>query len=191
MMTRQVPAAVILSLLPVLAVLVLVPGCREKVDTQRVYEPAHGFAPDLGGLQALWARQVLQQFAEGVDLDAAGLPVGVAPVAAMVSGTGRLRGTLEPDPADAPLNVMQTYRLRIVAASGGATVKVRLTDIAGGMPLHSHGLPTAPELIERAPGDFGLRGLRFTMPGWWQVMVAVEDGGRFDVLTFDVFVAPG
>jgi len=84
------------------------------------------------------------------------------------------------------LRQLQTVPVRIVDANGrpveGATIKVD-----GGMPQHSHGLPTQPQ-VNRYLGNgvYEIEGLRFSMGGWWEVKLAIEAPGGSDNVTFNL-----
>ena len=160
-------------------------GCEPAEPGTVVYESAHPLPEGLSGLQAVWARQVEQQLAAGLALDAAGLPADLRPAAMVTSSGGALRGTLIPGPSAARLNTMQQFRLSLEPDPAGATVA-----IAGGMPLHSHGLPTQPRVQRTEDGAYVIDGVRFGMPGWWQLVAGVEVDGRTELLTFDFFVEP-
>ncbi len=165
-------------------------GCEPEEPGTVVYESAHPLPEGLSGLQAVWARQVEQQLAAGLALDARGRPADLSPAARVTSSGGGLRGTLIPGPETARLNEMQQFRLSLepdpaTGAGAGATIA-----IAGGMPLHSHGLPTQPQVRRDADGAYVIDGVRFGMPGWWQLVAGVEVGGRTELLTFDFFVEP-
>jgi hypothetical protein len=56
------------------------------------------------------------------------------------------------------------------------------------MPEHGHGLPTAPRVeAAGAPGDYFIKGMKFSMTGWWVLKLDVRvPDGRADVITFNV-----
>ena len=84
------------------------------------------------------------------------------------------------------LRQLQTVPVLIVDAKGqpvdGATITVD-----GGMPEHSHGLPTRP-VVKRYLGNgvYEIEGLRFSMGGWWEVKLAIETPGGSDRVTFNL-----
>lgn len=86
------------------------------------------------------------------------------------------------------LRQLQTLPVRIVDAKGrpvdGATIA-----IDGGMPEHSHGLPTRP-LVKRYLGDgvYEIEGLRFSMGGWWELKLAIEAPEGADRVTFNLAI---
>lgn len=162
-------------------------GCDADEPSTVVYESAHPLPEGLSGLQALWARQVEQQLAAGMALDARGLPTSVRPAATVGSSGGTLHGTLTPGPEAASLNALQAFSLTLEADPAAAVTAIA---IAGGMPLHSHGLPTRPAVRRDPDGRYVIEGVRFGMPGWWQLVVGIDVDGRTELLTFDFFVEP-
>lgn len=91
------------------------------------------------------------------------------------------------DLAPLAVNKFHTWVLQVTTPDGkpvtGATVVVD-----GGMPLHNHGLPTAPEVTELGAGDYRVEGMKFQMSGHWTVTVKVDAGELQDAVTFDVMV---
>ena len=59
--------------------------------------------------------------------------------------------------------------------------------VDGGMPIQDHGLPTQPRVTrEIAPGYYLLEGLRFHMPGSWELVITIETGDARDVVVIDL-----
>lgn len=55
--------------------------------------------------------------------------------------------------------------------------------IDGGMPAHNHGFPTAPRVTEElAPGLYLLEGMRFHMPGEWEVRFRIKASNGVETL---------
>jgi hypothetical protein len=67
-----------------------------------------------------------------------------------------------------------------VWVASAAAPDVRLTDVAlavdAEMPEHQHGLTRVPRVERRADGSFRVEGLRFHMPGWWELLFDVTRG---------------
>ena len=84
------------------------------------------------------------------------------------------------------LRQLQTVPVLIVDAKGqpvdGATISVD-----GGMPEHSHGLPTRP-VVKRYLGNgvYEIEGLRFSMGGWWELKLAIDAPAGSDRVTFNL-----
>jgi hypothetical protein len=65
--------------------------------------------------------------------------------------------------------------------AAGAPIDAAEFEVSGGMPAHDHGLPTRPRVTTAlGGGDYLLEGLRFHMPGAWQVVVDVDAAGLQD-----------
>jgi hypothetical protein len=70
----------------------------------------------------------------------------------------------------------------------GAPVSGAVLMVDGGMPEHGHGLPTAPRAEPGgAPGDYVIKGVKFSMTGWWVLKLDVRaPDGRADKITFNL-----
>lgn len=78
------------------------------------------------------------------------------------------------------INTLHAWVLQVTAADGkplsGAVIEIR-----GGMPQHDHGLPTRPQVNAGAVGGtYRVEGLRFHMPGEWQVSISISVGTEAD-----------
>ncbi len=74
------------------------------------------------------------------------------------------------------INRIHSWRLQLIDAQDnpvtGATIQV-----SGGMPLHDHGMPTSPRVTaELVNGVYLLEGVRFHMPGDWEISIEVSHG---------------
>lgn len=78
------------------------------------------------------------------------------------------------------INQIHSWHIRILD-SNKSPVDVEQLSITGGMPDHDHGLPTQPQVTLRLEnGDYLLEGVRFHMPGRWQLTVTMEVNGTTD-----------
>ena len=61
--------------------------------------------------------------------------------------------------------------------------------IHGGMPQHQHGFPTHPR-VNKYLGDgvYRIDGIKFTMPGDWQIRINVKEETRRDRAVFNVVI---
>jgi YtkA-like len=88
-----------------------------------------------------------------------------------------------------PMSKVHQWSVHLSGAGGapvfGATIK-----IDGGMPEHGHGLPTAPRAeAAAAPGDYVIKGMKFSMPGWWVLKLDIRvPDGRTDKITFNLIL---
>lgn len=85
-----------------------------------------------------------------------------------------------------PVNQMHTWTLHIETAAGEPVEQAEIT-VDGGMPQHGHGLPTQPQVTQYlGDGDYLVEGMKFNMPGWWEVKFHISANGQSDSLTFNL-----
>jgi hypothetical protein len=97
-----------------------------------------------------------------------------------------------------------TYRARIdpiaagnlhswdlsVATAEGQPVEGAAMTMIGGMPIHTHGMATEPQIVAGAePGAYVIEGIRFQMSGEWEVTLGITAGPGTDSVTFPLEVA--
>ena len=102
------------------------------------------------------------------------------------ASTNRLyKATLQPAQA-LRLRQLQTVPVLVVDAEGRPVEGARIS-VYGGMPEHSHGLPTRP-VVKRYLGNgiYEIEGLRFSMGGWWELKLAIETARGTDRVTFNL-----
>jgi hypothetical protein len=81
---------------------------------------------------------------------------------------------------------LQTVPVLITDPAGRPVEGVKLS-IDGGMPEHSHGLPTQPRMGRSlGAGVYELEGVRFNMGGWWELKLAIESPAGADNITFNL-----
>ena len=69
----------------------------------------------------------------------------------------------------------------------GEPVTGAMIMVDGGMPAHGHGLPTKPEVTgEKERGVYLVEGMKFTMPGWWEVEFHLKSKEKEDRVTFNL-----
>lgn len=103
-----------------------------------------------------------------------------------LSATGAYRVTLTPGLEPVPVGQMHTWMANVTAPDGGTLDDVAVT-FDGGMPQHGHGLPTQPQVTGRTEdGAFVVDGVKFNMPGWWEIKLHVEGPAGADVATFNL-----
>lgn len=88
-----------------------------------------------------------------------------------------------------PIPMFKVHRWKVhVASADGKPVTGATLKVDGGMPEHGHGLPTAPRATPAAtPGDYVVNGMKFSMPGWWELKLDVRaPDGRTDQITFNI-----
>ncbi len=84
------------------------------------------------------------------------------------------------------INKMHGWEI-LVKNQDGAPVDGAEISIIGGMPMHQHGLPTAPRVTKNiGQGKYLLKGMKFNMPGWWELIVQIDAGKYQDHATFNL-----
>ena len=87
------------------------------------------------------------------------------------------------------INKMHAWEIQLRAPSGEAVSGARIS-VDGGMPQHGHGFPTQPRITrELGDGRYLLEGMKFNMPGWWEIKLKVEAASGTDVITFNTIIA--
>jgi hypothetical protein len=96
------------------------------------------------------------------------------------SGNFRLRHSSNLDPL--AINRIHNWVLEVETADGKPVADARIS-VVGGMPDHDHGLPTQPQVTRYlGDGKYLLEGMRFHMPGDWEILVTIETPGQRDVV---------
>jgi hypothetical protein len=84
------------------------------------------------------------------------------------------------------LNEIHSWTVHVETADGEVVEKAEIA-VDGGMPEHNHGFPTTPEITEElGGGDYLLDGVKFSMAGWWELKLAIDDGDQSDAITFNL-----
>jgi hypothetical protein len=88
-----------------------------------------------------------------------------------------------------PVGTFQSWTVAVTTPDGKPLEHADLS-IDGGMPQHGHGLPTRPQVSrELGDGRYLLEGMKFSMPGWWEIKLRVEGRDGSDRVTFNKVVA--
>jgi len=86
------------------------------------------------------------------------------------------------------INTIHSWQIRIID-SESKPVTMASVSIEGGMPEHDHGLPTRPKVTsEISPGTYLLQGVRFHMPGRWEIKFTIsrEDQQEFGMASIQL-----
>lgn len=83
---------------------------------------------------------------------------------------------------------MHKWRIQVLNPQGrpapDAVISVR-----GGMPEHDHGLPTQPQITDYlGDGYHRLEGVRFHMPGNWQLILSIDTGRTVETAVLEFFI---
>jgi hypothetical protein len=85
-----------------------------------------------------------------------------------------------------PVNQIHTWRVQVETADGLPLDQAEIT-VNGGMPQHGHGLPTRPQVTQYlGEGEYLVEGMKFNMPGWWEVKFDISANGQSDTVTFNL-----
>jgi hypothetical protein len=87
-----------------------------------------------------------------------------------------------------PLRLRQLQSVPVfIADAAGRPIENAVISIDGGMPEHSHGLPTKPRVTRSLGGGvYEIEGVRFSMGGWWELKLAVDSPAGADSVTFNL-----
>lgn len=82
------------------------------------------------------------------------------------------------------INRIHTWHVRVLDTEG-RHLPAQLS-ISGGMPDHDHGMPTSPQVTGQLEnGDYLLEGMRFHMPGAWQLLIELTIDGTAQTAVID------
>lgn len=105
-----------------------------------------------------------------------------------VTKEGKFRVALEPPLPVPPLQEIHAWNIRLMKPDG-TPIEKGLVYLNGGMPEHGHGLPTRPTTVgEVAPGVYRVEGVKFNMPGRWELVVAIQANGTEDFAYFNAAI---
>jgi hypothetical protein len=106
------------------------------------------------------------------------------------SMTGRYVVSLAPPSAPPAINQMHSWTVHVKDPAGSPVLGARLV-VDGGMPQHGHGLPTKPRVTrELDNGTYLVEGMKFSMPGWWNIRLDIHTPQGQDRVTFNTIVSP-
>lgn len=89
----------------------------------------------------------------------------------------------------ASLNAFQNWLLTVTDSQTGEAVSPARISVAGGMPMHGHGLPTQPQVTEYlGEGRYRVEGVKFNMHGQWMLEFQITTAQTVDTAVFEVIV---
>ena len=104
------------------------------------------------------------------------------------SASGRYAVALVPPPVAPAINQVHSWTVRLTNASGTPVTGAMVT-VGGGMPQHGHGFPTRPRVTrEVEDGTYLVEGVKFSMPGWWDIKFDIDGAEGEDKVTFNTVV---
>ena len=103
-----------------------------------------------------------------------------------MSGSDRFRVSMRSNVDPVPLSHIHSWTLHLETPDGVAVDDARI-GVYGDMPAHRHGLPTRPKVTENlGGGDYLIEGVKFTMPGRWQLILIITADGKRDKAKFNI-----
>lgn len=98
--------------------------------------------------------------------------------------------SIRPLMATPKMNTIHAWEVAVTDSAGAPVRDAKIT-FSGGMPAHNHGYPTQPRVTGSAgEGRYRLDGVKFSMSGWWTMVIAVQAAAGSDQVTFNTIVAP-
>ena len=103
-----------------------------------------------------------------------------------MSGSDRFRVSMRSNVYPVPLSHIHSWTLHIETPEGIAIEDAQI-GVYGDMPAHRHGLPTKPKVTEnRGGGDYLIEGVKFSMPGRWQLILIITADDKRDKVKFNI-----
>lgn len=92
------------------------------------------------------------------------------------------------EPLDKPVKAHRLQSWALTLWHDGKPVDGALIDFSGGMPEHGHGYPTKPRVEPVSDGRYVVRGVKFSMRGWWEMKFAIRTPQGADNVTFNLVI---
>ncbi len=90
-----------------------------------------------------------------------------------------------------PLQPVRPHRIhdwKLTIEHAGKPVQSAIIVVGGGMPEHGHGYPTTPRAEPVPGGGYLIRGMKFSMRGWWELRLDIRSAAGPDRVTFNVVI---
>jgi len=109
---------------------------------------------------------------------------GSGPSLTEASKQGKFRVTVRSELDPLPLNKMHSWTVHVDTADGKIVDDAQIM-VYGGMPEHKHGFPSKPQVTEAlGKGDYRIEGVKFNMPGQWEMWLNIRALGLDDKVIF-------
>jgi len=103
-----------------------------------------------------------------------------------MSGRDRFRVSIRSNTDPLPLSRIHSWTVHIETPEGVAVEDAQI-GVYGGMPAHKHGLPTKPRVTDNlGGGDYLIDGVKFSMPGQWELILIITADGKRDKAKFSI-----
>ena len=87
-----------------------------------------------------------------------------------------------------PVRPHRIHSWAVVVEHDSKPVEGAIIAVDGGMPEHGHGYPTKPKVEAALGGGYLIRGMKFSMRGWWKLKLSIRSPAGADQVTFNVVV---
>jgi hypothetical protein len=102
---------------------------------------------------------------------------------AVATEQGHFRLTWSADIDPITINRIHTWTVSVEDREGRPVDGARVV-VDGDMPEHQHGMPTEPEMTgQTGSGEYRIEGMKFSMPGLWEIEISVWAAGVTDHVT--------
>ncbi len=113
-------------------------------------------------------------------------PTGLDVALARPTAQKHYQAEIKPVQEPIVINKLHAWEIRLTQPSGQPVTGARIA-VDGGMPQHHHGFPTQPRVTkELGDGRYLIEGMKFSMPGWWEIKLTIEGEQGTDNVTFNV-----
>lgn len=92
------------------------------------------------------------------------------------------------EPLAPPVKAHRVHDWAVTLRRDGKPVDGAAIAFGGGMPEHAHGYPTRPQVETGADGRYVIRGVKFSMRGWWEMKLAIQAPAGSDTVTFNMVI---
>jgi hypothetical protein len=136
--------------------------------------------------EAEMEEMAMDESGEMGDMAMGGAPDDLDTSTERMTDEGLFQVSVSTDLDPLPLNEIHSWTVHVETADGQPVEGAQI-GVDGGMPEHNHGFPTTPEITEElGGGDYLLDGVKFSMSGWWELKLNIDDGDQSDQITFNL-----
>lgn len=106
----------------------------------------------------------------------------------VLSDTKKLKVSYKPQKTPLPLNKIHSWEISVIK-EGNIPISDAKVKIYAGMPEHLHGMTTKAKVIySGSGGDYLANGMKFHMPGWWEIILEISIKETTDFAYFNILV---
>ncbi len=156
-------------------------------DTEMDTEMEDGEMEDMEGMKDGEMEDGEMEDGEMEDMDMnAEIPADLDTSLAQPTEQGVYQVTISSELDPLSLNEIHNWTIHVAMPDGTAVTNAEIS-VDGGMPVHQHGFPTAPQITENlGHGDYKLEGVKFSMAGWWEMRLDIAADGQSDSVIFNI-----